>query len=1569
MLKQKLKLKTLLTALFFCAVFFVLSVKNAQAYANSSQWTSPVKAYGFKVSFGQISWTEIALATGTSPRPTNSAVVMDVRAGDSDLPDGTWTNGGNWTAVTNGQSLAFLGDKKNIQYQVSFSYDDSSEPGVADVTIPYSYFPTTPQKIISSPYNTQDPANLLAKLQWSESVPSGTNVKFQMRTAPDNAGTPNWTSGSGWCGPTNCAATKADNDYASEYYQTNSAGENANTIHGSGSNDQWVQYVAWLETNDTMATPVLTDTTLTYVVNVPPQIQSVSASQTNPGDKVTFSYAIKDADTASGFFTPNFITPTFQYSLDGGSNWQDITSSYYTYNAAPFGGQITDANFDGKVDNKVLAGSFLNYTINWDAQAQLGITTNLSNAQVRVIINDNEAANNLATLATSDFSLSTLSMANIAASQSTQEATLGKVIITFNYAIQSSIQASTNLVLQYWSGSAWVNAATTTGDIGSNISSGSKQIIWNTKQDNPQYYSTAAKIRLIATLGSTIQTLTAADYLLDTKNPVLVGVPLVIDHSVSSNQISLQNPTDDSTFQMMISQNSDFAGASLENFTNSYTPDPVLTSDPARIYLRIQDKYGNHTDSIASTPEKPNNIMYFDTSRSQDDLYQEFIAWDAISPSRSGSGSPVYEVYRKDNTQNDFSLLTTISDSTFNYYLDTNLDSTKTYSYKIRNRDSHGDVSQYSAIVQDQPNGQGATDSTAPNISGVSITDVGTTSAAVNWTTDEVSDSSVGYSTDSTYLPERGLGSMTTSHKIILTNLAPGTVYYIRVKSRDVVGNLGQVDKDNPGASDIADFRLETLPGPAISSVTVPNISNNQATIAWKTTTNSSSYIIYSPNILNGQLDAPKEFGTPDLVGGTVPYIHSVTINSYNDQPLLNDTKYYFSVKSVDSTGNVAIDSNGGNFYELLTTADNVPPIISEVNTPVVSQNGATVTWLTDEPASSKISYGKKNGGPYTDIQEVNVYDSNHFIILSGLTPDTKYYFKVTSKDINGNESISSQHDVTTQKDLQFQHEALSKIDNVSTPVITDTEAMISYDTDQAANCVLENGGATQNYNGVPIAEKDGAFDTHHSAHLMGLIFQTNYFYKISCRDNLDNVIASAEHSFITKEKNYTSSGSGGTGVGDLINNSPPLTINNVKVSATAGESATVVWETDQKGSSSVRYGLDSTYGVTFGDDLINSSKDNYVTSHSVIITGLVPATKYLFKATSIDVLGNIAESSEFSFTTSAPSSISSIKAESKDLGQATITWNTSSQTSSVVEYGLTTSYGDKKESNALGTNHSLDLTNLNQGVVYHYRVKGQDKDGKLYASSDQTFQPKSPAQITNISIGEIDEHSALVSFKTNIPTDANVSYIDTGDNQVVGSQGSTDLTIDHKVRLTNLKQGTTFAVSISVNDEQGTQSKIVASNFTTSKDVTPPVIENVKTDSALTQSDTVQTIISWKTNEQSSTSVIYKEGQTGEEKEIKFADNLTVSHIAVVTVFKPGTVYSFKVKSIDASGNETISSYFAMLTPVKRANIIQIIVSNFGDIFKWTKSQNLSQLKKCKIDLLKLEFIIARAQEKQYNL
>jgi beta-lactamase superfamily II metal-dependent hydrolase len=71
----------------------------------------------------------------------------------------------------------------------------------------------------------------------------------------------------------------------------------------------------------------------------------------------------------------------------------------------------------------------------------------------------------------------------------------------------------------------------------------------------------------------------------------------------------------------------------------------------------------------------------------------------------------------------------------------------------------------------------------------------------------------------------------------------------------------------------------------------------------------------------------------------------------------------------------------------------------------------------------------------------------------------------------------------------------------------------------------------------------------------------------------------------------------------------------------------------------------------------------------------------------------------------------------------AVITWNTNEASNSVVEYGLTTTYGSTASDATNVTNHSVQLSGLSANTVYHYRVKSTDAAGNTAVSSDHTFQ------------------------------------------------------------------------------------------------------------------------------------------------------------------------------------------------------------------------------------------------------
>lgn len=71
----------------------------------------------------------------------------------------------------------------------------------------------------------------------------------------------------------------------------------------------------------------------------------------------------------------------------------------------------------------------------------------------------------------------------------------------------------------------------------------------------------------------------------------------------------------------------------------------------------------------------------------------------------------------------------------------------------------------------------------------------------------------------------------------------------------------------------------------------------------------------------------------------------------------------------------------------------------------------------------------------------------------------------------------------------------------------------------------------------------------------------------------------------------------------------------------------------------------------------------------------------------------------------------------------ATITWTTNQASTSEVQYGTTTAYASASPVNsALVTSHSVTLTGLTGGTVYHYRILSTNASGVRATSGDLTF-------------------------------------------------------------------------------------------------------------------------------------------------------------------------------------------------------------------------------------------------------
>lgn len=139
----------------------------------------------------------------------------------------------------------------------------------------------------------------------------------------------------------------------------------------------------------------------------------------------------------------------------------------------------------------------------------------------------------------------------------------------------------------------------------------------------------------------------------------------------------------------------------------------------------------------------------------------------------------------------------------------------------------------------------------------------------------------------------------------------------------------------------------------------------------------------------------------------------------------------------------------------------------------------------------------------------------------------------------------------------------------------------------------------------------------------------------------------------------------------------------------------------------------------------------------------------------------------------------------------AKIEWTSDVASTSRVEYGLTSGYGQAVEDNTPVTNHSILLTNLARSGAYHFRVKSSAVDYDTYVSDDAVFY--TPIQFYDISTTPTtDGINTKVVWRTDVPTTSQVEY---GLTESYGSQATeiTDLSTLHEVVLSGLAEDTEY--------------------------------------------------------------------------------------------------------------------------------------------------------------------------------
>lgn len=439
---------------------------------------------------------------------------------------------------------------------------------------------------------------------------------------------------------------------------------------------------------------------------------------------------------------------------------------------------------------------------------------------------------------------------------------------------------------------------------------------------------------------------------------------------------------------------------------------------------------------------------------------------------------------------------------------------------------------------------------------------------------------------------------------------------------------------------------------------------------------------------------------------------------------------------------------------------------------------------------------------------------------------------------------------------------------------------------------------------------------------------QQTYYYKVRACDNVQNCGSFSSVAELLPSGRFTTAA-------ELVT--------EPKVTAITTRSAVINWSTDRASDSKIQYGKSAR--SYFNEEPSNSDQ---LTDHEISLSNLSPGTRYYFKAKWTDEDGNTGTSTEDSFETAPAPTVTDPVAKSVGLSEAVIEMTVKDASKVKIYYGTTAAFGSVKEiSTSLSeTTYNVTLDNLLDGTKYYYKVNTLDSEDEEYDGSTLSFETLPRPKISNVRIQQVRGSAQtvmLVSWSTNTETSSIVTYYPEGSPEGTLDEVNVKLQKgEHKVLLRNLLPQTPYVLIVKGLDKAGNEAASDPQRFTTATDTRAPQVTDVnvegmvsarKGDSAESQSE-AQIIVSWTTDEQSTSQVEYGEG-TGTTYSQKTQEDtgLVTNHTVIISGLTPSKVYHLRIISRDKAGNVGNSIDTVAITPKATANALDLVVTSLRSI------------------------------------
>lgn len=280
-----------------------------------------------------------------------------------------------------------------------------------------------------------------------------------------------------------------------------------------------------------------------------------------------------------------------------------------------------------------------------------------------------------------------------------------------------------------------------------------------------------------------------------------------------------------------------------------------------------------------------------------------------------------------------------------------------------------------------------------------------------------------------------------------------------------------------------------------------------------KFTVDASNAKITPGNAALADLRVGDQISVDGKINGNTGIITAITINDY-------------TLRQRNSGGNTSALQQRINellalvarlqaqLQQILGGIPSQAPIISSVSASNISETSATITWTTNQSATSKVYFGTSS--PLNTSTASSTTDgtlvTNHSILLAGLIPSTTYFFIVESANASNKVSQSSQFSLTTSAHVVTP----PVISGITTANVSSTNATIQWSTNVLSTSKVYFG-ITSPVN-LPTASTtaDNTLVTNHSVGLAGLSASTTYFFVVESKDATNDIATSTQQSFTT---------------------------------------------------------------------------------------------------------------------------------------------------------------------------------------------------------------------------------------------------------------------------------------------------------------------------------------------------------------------------------------------------------------------------------------------------------------------